>query len=127
MSLTREQSLSLLLDPAKLFELRGWTPDPWQRDLLRSKSPRILLNCSRQAGKSTTIAALALHTALFHPNSLVLLLSRAQRQSSELFRKVIDFYKTLSRPVSADAETTLSLELVNGSRVIALPSQEETI
>jgi hypothetical protein len=127
MLLTREENLSLLLDPARLFELRGWTPDIWQRELLRSKSPRILLNCCRQAGKSTAVAALALHTALFKPKALVLLLSRSQRQSSELFRKVLDFYEALGRPVQADAESSLSLELVNGSRVVSLPGQEENI
>jgi hypothetical protein len=30
-------------------------------------------NCCRQAGKSTTIPDLALHQALFHPQSTVLL------------------------------------------------------
>ena len=44
---------------------------------------------------STTVAALALHTALFNPESLILLLSRSQRQSSELFRKVVAFYQTV--------------------------------
>jgi hypothetical protein len=127
MSLTREQNLSLLLDPSKLFEIRGWLPDPWQRELLRSRAPRILLNCCRQAGKSTTVAALALHTALHEPGSLVLVLSKSQRQSSELFRKVLDFYNAVDRPVKANGETALSLELVNGSRILSLPGQEENI
>jgi hypothetical protein len=127
MSFTREQNLSLMLDPSKFFELRGWQPDGWQRELLRSKAPRILLNCCRQAGKSTTVAALALHTALYQPGSLVLLLSKSQRQSSELFRKVLEFYNAVGRPVQANGESALSLELVNGSRILSLPGQEENI
>jgi hypothetical protein len=127
MTLTREQNLSLMLDPSKFFEIRGWVADPWQRDLLRSRAPRILLNCCRQAGKSTTVAALALHTVLFQPESLVLLLSRSQRQSSELFRKVLEFYNAVGRPVQAIGESALSLELINGSRVLSLPGQEENI
>jgi hypothetical protein len=127
MPLTAEEQLALALDPSLLFSARGWTPDSWQVQLLRSTAPRILLNCSRQAGKSTTVAALALHTAVFRPGSLVLLLSRSQRQSSELFRKVLDFYRALGRPVCAAAETTLCLELTNGSRVISLPGDEETV
>jgi hypothetical protein len=47
-------------------------PDPW---FLRSAAPRILLNCSRQSGKSTVTALLAAHTALYQPGALVLLLS----------------------------------------------------
>src|SRR5262245_15768898 len=127
MRLAHEHNLSLLMDPAKLFEMQGWQTDPWQRDLLRSKAPRILLNCCRQAGKSTTVAALALHRALYEPGSLVLLLSRSQRQSSELFRKVIEFYDAAKRPVQATSESALSLELINGSRVLSLPGQEENI
>src|SRR5438105_15000407 len=99
------QTLALALDPALLFELRGLQPDPWQAELLRSTAPRILLNCCRQAGKSTTVAALALHTVLFQPGSLVLILSRSQRQSGELFRKVVEFYETLGEPVSSTAQS----------------------
>jgi hypothetical protein len=124
---TPARSLALLCDPALLFELRGLTPDPWQRELLRSSAPRVLLNCCRQSGKSTTVAALALYTALARPGQLVLLLSRAQRQSAELFRKVMDFYQALDRPLPAAAESALSLELANGSRIVSLPGQEENI
>jgi hypothetical protein len=131
MSLASPQTLALALDPALLFELRGFAPDPWQRQLLRSTVPRILLNCCRQAGKSTTVAALALHTALFSPGSLVLLLSRSQRQSSELFRKVVDFYQAVEshalKTAGVAARSALRLELTNGSRVISLPGHEGTI
>jgi hypothetical protein len=87
MHLTPEQSLALAIDPALLFDTLSLKPDPWQTEVLRSNHPRILLNCCRQAGKSTTVTALALHTALFHPGSLILILSRAQRQSGELFAR----------------------------------------
>jgi hypothetical protein len=42
-------------------------PDPWQVRFLRSTEPRILLNCSRQSGKSSVTAQLAAHTALYDP------------------------------------------------------------
>lgn len=38
----------------------GMDPDPWQIDVLHGEPPRVLLNCCRQAGKSTTVAVLAL-------------------------------------------------------------------
>src|SRR5262249_51447003 len=70
-------------------------PDPWQVEALECGHPRILLNCCRQAGKSMAVAFLALAEALFKARSLVLLLSRSQRQSAELFRIVRFYYKFL--------------------------------
>src|SRR5262245_16848974 len=64
-------------DPARLMADAGLPPDPWQAELLRSPSRRVLLLCSRQAGKGQTAAALALRAALLGP-SLVLLLSPTQ-------------------------------------------------
>src|SRR5262249_29494890 len=87
----------------------------------------ILLNCSRQAGKSRTVSALALHTALCRPGSLVLLLSASLRQSGELFRKVLEGYQAVGRPVPAEADSQTQLELRNKSRIISLPGREGTI
>src|SRR5262245_28995563 len=113
--------------PARLLADAGLPPDPWQAELLRSPARRVLLLCSRQAGKSQTAAALALRAALLGP-SLVLLLSPTQRQSGELFRdKLLRLYQALDRPVRATQETALSLSLANGSRVISLPGNEEGI
>ena len=55
--------LTLALDPAALAARVGIPPDPWQARMLRSAAPRLLLNCSRQSGKSTTTGILAAHTA----------------------------------------------------------------
>jgi hypothetical protein len=123
-SLTHD--LTLALDLAFAEEL-GVLPDEWQRDLLRSTSDRVLLNCSRQSGKSTMSAVLALHRALYHPGSLVLCLAPALRQSQELFGKIATFYRDLGRPVAPQGERKLSLELSNGSRIITLPGSEKTI
>jgi hypothetical protein len=119
--------LALALDPALILAARGIMPDPWQRELLLSRERQILLNCSRQSGKSTVVSALALHTALFTTGALVLLLSPSQRQSAEIFRKVLDAYKALGKPLPARQQTQLRLELVNGSRVLCLPGREGTI
>ncbi len=118
--------LAMSLDPVRLSQAAGITPDPWQARLLRSTSRRLLLNCSRQSGKSTTTGVLALHTALYDPGALVLLLSPGERQSGELFRKCLDVYRALGRPVPARSIGALHLELDNGSRIVALPGKEET-
>ena len=55
-------NLAAALDP-DLFarEFLSFQPDPWQTKLLRWSGRRMLLNCSRQSGKSTSTAILALH------------------------------------------------------------------
>ena len=104
----------------------GMEPDPWQVQVLDSSYDRLLLNCSRQAGKSTVVAMLSLMEALFFGRSLVLLLSRSQRQSAELFRIVADFYERLQSPY-LKRKTIHELELTNGSRIVSLPCQPDTI
>jgi hypothetical protein len=87
-----------------------------------------MLLCSRQAGKSLTAAALALREALLRPPALILLLSPTLRQSGELYRAHLRrLYSALGRPVACVQETQLSLELANGSRIVSLPGQEETV
>jgi hypothetical protein len=110
-----------------MLHAQGLTPDPWQQQFLLSPHRHILLNCSRQSGKSTAVAVLALHTALYRPGSLTLLLSPSLRQSSELFRKVLDTYDALGRPGLCRAQTQTRLELASGSRIVCLPGREETI
>lgn len=119
--------LASALDPAVLARLVGIEPDRWQAEVLRSAASRSLLNCSRQSGKSTIAAILAVHGAVHEPGSLQILLSPALRQSQELFSKCLDVYAAAGRPVDTDAETSLSFRLSNGSRIISLPSREQTV
>ena len=80
------------LDPVAFAESLAVVPDPWQADLLRSEADRVLINASRQSGKTSVSAILALHRALYHPGSLVLCLAPALRQSQGLFGKIAGFY-----------------------------------
>jgi hypothetical protein len=127
--LARELSLDLAfaLDPALVAQELGLDPDPWQERFLRSPAPRTLLNCCRQSGKSTVTALLAAHTALYDPGSLTLLLSPTQRQSGELFRKVLDGYRAIPTAIPIAQESALRLELENGSRIVSLPGKETTV
>ncbi len=119
--------MRLRLDPSLLMHDIGLPPDPWQERAVRSRSDRLLLLASRQSGKSTVTSCIALHQALFIPNSLTLLFAPSLRQSSELFLKVLQSYRDLGRPVEAVREMSLSLELVNGSRIVTLPGDESTV
>jgi hypothetical protein len=116
-------------DAVLMARRAGIVPDAWQSDLLRSDAKQLILNCSRQSGKSTISAVLAVHEAIYTNGSLVLLLSPSLRQSQELFRKIKDIYNALESPAMPKPieESALRLELDNGSRIIALPGTEQTV
>jgi hypothetical protein len=116
------------LDPAVWAEeVLKLKLDPWQREVIASPGKRDLLNCSRQAGKSTTAAVLGLHQALYRPGSLTLLVSPSLRQSSELFRKVTDLKTLLPTEPNLLEDNKLSLSVRGGGRVVSLPGSEATI
>jgi hypothetical protein len=117
----------LRADPTRLLRGAGLVPDGWQERLLRAPAPRLLLLCARQTGKSTLAAALALQTALLQPGAPVLLVSPSLRQSGELFRKAVQLFGALGRPMGVVRETGDQLELANGSRILSLPGNEETV
>jgi hypothetical protein len=116
-------------DPVLMSARAGITPDAWQSELLRSDAKQMILNCSRQSGKSTISAVLAVHAAIYTPDSLTLLLAPSLRQSQELFRKVKDILVALQSPLAPQIaeESSLRLELDNHSRIISLPGTEATV
>ncbi len=120
-------NLGMRLDPARLAAAAGITLDPWQEEAVRSRSKKMLLNCSRQAGKSFVAGDIGMHTALYQDESLVLLVSPSQRQSAELLRYCHSIYAASGQLVSSDKDSVLHLELQNGSRVLALPGTEKTL
>ena len=113
-------------DPIAFARLLNIEPDDWQRDLLTSTEERAILDCSRQSGKSTIVAILALHHALLNPGAFVAIVSPSQRQSTELLRRVSGFYRLLGQPHGSVTDSATALELKNGSRVVALPGSEST-
>lgn len=115
-------------DPVELARHAGIEPDVWQAEVLRSGAQQMILLCSRQSGKSTVTALLALHTALFQPGSLILLLAPSLRQSQELFRALKHVMSSLlTLPVMVAEESALRIEFMNGSRIVCLPGKEATI
>ena len=121
------KDLQRALDPVEFSRYIDIEPDEWQAEVLRYEGKRLLLNCSRQSGKSTTTATKALHTGIYHPKSLILLVSPSLRQSQELFRKVKDGYEAMDARPSLLEDNKLSMQLVNGSRIISLPSDQATV
>ena len=112
--------------------------DPWQVELLTGDAVENILLIHRQAGKSLAVAIKALVVALTEPGSLVLLVSRSYRQSLELARKVrqsLTAYQDNLQKRHPELDVDLGLltdmkaefELPNGSRVVSLPPNPDTI
>jgi hypothetical protein len=125
--MTDAEMLAISIDPSLVLDLTGIAPDPWQRSLLRSTADKVLLNCHRQAGKSTATAALGIWTALVEPGSLAIVVSASQRQANECFRKITTAYKLLGTPVPMVEDSATTLALSTGSRVVSLPDSPDTI
>ncbi len=112
-----------VVSPESLARSGGLDPDPWQLRLLTSEAPRVLMNISRQAGKSSMSGVLAAHKALTVPGSLTLILAPSERQARETFAKTADFL----RGETSESDRKLGVQLANGSRIEALPGTEKTI
>ena len=115
------------LDPVAFARDRlAFHPDPVQSAVLASRSQNVILNCTRQWGKSTLTAAHAVFTAWHEPESLILILSPTARQSGELVRKAAVFLSRLGVRRRGDGDNKISLLLPNGSRIVGLPGTEAT-
>lgn len=108
-------------------EVLGYHPDDWQTKLLKSRSRKIILNCSRQSGKSTTCAALGLHESIYRRPSFGLVIAPSQDQSAELMMKFDEFRSAVELPSDyLSTDTKLAVRFANGNRFVARPGSEKT-
>ena len=116
-ALKPSQSTSLDDPIAWAERIAGLALDPWQRDVLLSAAPRLLLNATRQSGKSTAAGLKAAWTVL--QGGLAVVVRPSLRQSGFLFRKLTRHL------VASDAgfrrETMTEVELVSGGLAVSLP------
>jgi hypothetical protein len=96
-------------------------PDERQTEVLLSGAKRGILNCTRQWGKSTVGAAMAVHRAYTQKGCTVLVASPSGRQSGELVMKAEAMLGTMGISTQEDGNNDRSLLLPNGSRIVGLP------
>lgn len=102
--------------------------DPQQSIVLDSAHRRVLVNCCRQWGKSTTAAVRALHHAVHNPSSETILVAPTQRQSAELLRKIKNFSQSLTTTtIKSDGTNRHAIQFTNRSRILALPGKRDNI
>lgn len=102
----------------------GLLLDAQQLAILDPRIRRGILNCCRQWGKSTIIALMAAYFAAYWSNWTVVLVARSARQSEELLNTVAGILRQF---VPGCTYSQTKIELPNGSRILALPSQPQTI
>ncbi|MBP7865715.1 MAG: terminase family protein [Acidobacteria bacterium] len=121
------RDLRHVFDPAAWArDALGFESDPWQAGFLRAGESRVILNTSRQVGKSTVCALLACHQAIFRARSEIIVISPSLRQSGELFRKLVRFLGSLGTGAPLEENRTTYV-LPNGSRILSLPGSEDTV
>jgi hypothetical protein len=107
-------------------EVLRFDPDEAQSEVLRAKAKRGLLCCTRQWGKSTVAAVLALHHLMVTPKAFVVVVSPSEKQSAELVRKVKGFLREMGIRPKGDGQVRHSVILPSGARMIGLPATEGT-
>jgi hypothetical protein len=126
----KQDDLIMALSPEAFGVSLGFVPDHWQALVMLELSlgnKRMLLNIHRQGGKSQLAALLSAWWTIYHPDSLVLLISPSLRQSLEIMRKVYGWFDRMPARPKFSEENKTSFTLSNGARVVALPSSEETV
>lgn len=105
----------------------GFFPDPQQRLLLTSGSRRVILNCTRQWGKTAVSVAKAVYRALTVPKSLIVVASPGERQSGEWMERAADMVSLFGIVPHGDGRNSISLALPRGSRIVGLPHVEAKV
>jgi hypothetical protein len=114
--------------PVVTPELVGFRPDAQQQVLLGCEEKQVILNCSRQWGKSSVTALRAAMVATRQEEATVVAMSPSGRQSGEFLRKVREYLLRAGMGVlRKDGVNERSILLPNGSRIIALPGVEGTM
>lgn len=105
----------------------GFVPDANQKMLLLTESQRVIVNCSRQWGKSFIAAAKAVHHATTQAKSVTLIVAPSERQSLIVVGKVRQLMGQSGNRLKGDGVNKHSVLFPNGSVIIGLPANEATI
>ncbi|MBL8239315.1 MAG: terminase family protein, partial [Bryobacterales bacterium] len=104
----------------------NFQPSPKQAEVLNTDARYLILCCNRQWGKTTTIAVKALHHALHHPDQTIVILSRTKHQASILINRASVLTQRLGLRVRRVMGFPFSVQLPNGSSIIAVAHSGDT-
>jgi hypothetical protein len=110
----------LVPDPVRWAErVTGSALDPWQRRVMVSEDPALLLLTSRQVGKSHVVSLRAAYRAKYLRRR-VGVLSPTLRQSSIVYRRAKSWIRSDGRS-RLSRQTLTELEIEGGGAVVAFP------
>lgn len=104
------------------------SPDDWQVEVLRELitwRKNVILLCSRQVGKTESVACAAYIEACL--GGFVLIVSPSDDQSKEFMVRLIDYHTKHGLVKGRSDPTKHELLLESGGRVLARPNNEKTI
>jgi len=121
-----------------LIRLRNFVPYAWQDIVFNDKSKRIVIDTSRQIGKSVGAGIKSIQYAVFHDNALVIVVSRSDKQSVEFVEKIRMLLKSstkinwdiLSPKGEKESKTTIKIKNSGKktfSRIMSLPPTESIL
>jgi hypothetical protein len=111
-------------DPAQwAHSMTGFTLDPWQAGVLRSRARRLAMLCCRQSGKTETVSLLAAWIAL--NGGLVVVLAPSLRQSANLFRRMREHLQRAGTNFAR--ETATEIAVTGGGIAICLPGDRPSM
>ena len=107
-------------------EALKFRPDTWQGGFITCRDQQIIVNVSRQAGKTTTAAAKVLHRALFFPGSVILLVAPAVPQATEFRVRLDEHLRVLEYQIETKEDNKRTLIFKNRSRIIIVAADRDT-
>ena len=100
---------------------------PHQVQLVNATQRINLLIAGRGAGKSVAAQIKALHHACTRPNHLVMVISSGQRMSQDFGARIRDLLSASPLAEWIEQASTQEIRLKNGSRMVFLPANPDTI
>lgn len=124
----RQEQRSALakITPNVISKMNSVELDDWQLRVVTSNR-NVILNCSRQVGKSLTTAITAVYCILTNPGATVIVLAPTQNQSKLLLRTIKRFWLPFKAAFPEDLESEMHLRLKNDSVIYALPGKESSV
>ena len=104
----------------------AFEPSPKQAQVLDDPAHRLILNCSRQWGKTTVIAIKALYEALHNERTTIMVLSRTKPLAALTIHKVREFAALLGIRRRRFQGREHSVQLPNGSAIFAIAHNAAT-
>jgi len=108
------------MDLSELEEKIGITLDQWQRDFVLCKDFGLILKMGRKCGKTLAMSVKIVFDAINNSDWKVVVLSRGQRQSSEVFDEVHHLLQILECDIQYASRTKVVLG--NNHTIYSLPT-----